>query len=47
MTADSRSDYCSDATVSETVSDSERNILTFVVPSPGTGAYQLTYTDRT
>ena len=45
VTADSRSDYCCDALYPETVSDSERNILTFVVPSPGTGAYQLTYTN--
>lgn len=43
--ADSRSDYCCDALYPETVSDSERNILTFVVPMPGTGAYKLTYTN--
>jgi hypothetical protein len=41
--ADSRSEYCCDALYPETVSDSERNIVTFVVPSPGTGAYTLTY----
>ncbi len=41
--ADSRSEYCCDALYPETVSDSERNIITFVVPSPGTGAYTLTY----
>ncbi len=43
--ADSRSDYCCDALYPETVSDSERNVVTFVVPSPGTGAYKLTYTN--
>jgi hypothetical protein len=41
--ADSRSEYCCDALYPETVSDGERNILTFVVPSPGTGTYTLTY----
>ena len=41
--ADSRSDYCCDALYPEAVSDSERNIITFVVSSPGTGAYTLTY----
>jgi hypothetical protein len=41
--ADSRSDYCCDALYPETVSDGERNVLTFVVPSPGSGAYTLTY----
>ena len=32
--ADSRSDYCCDALYPETVSDSERNVLTFVVAAP-------------
>jgi len=41
--ADSRSEYCCDALYPETVSDNERNIITFVVASPGTGAYTLTY----
>lgn len=41
--ADSRSKYCCDALYPETVSDSEQNILTFVVPAPGAGAYQLAY----
>jgi hypothetical protein len=41
--ADSRSDYCCDALYPETVSDNERNIITFVVPSPGAGAYTLIY----
>jgi hypothetical protein len=41
--ADGRSEYCCDALYPETVSDGERNIVTFVVPSPGTGAYTLTY----
>jgi hypothetical protein len=41
--ADSRSEYCCDALYPDTVSDSERNIITFVVPSPGSGAYTLTY----
>lgn len=43
--ADSRSDYCCDALYPETVSDSERNVLTFVVAAPGTGAYKLTYSN--
>jgi hypothetical protein len=41
--ADSRSEYCCDALYPETVSDGERNILTFVVALPGAGAYTLTY----
>ncbi len=43
--ADSRSGYCCDAIYPTTVSDNEQNILTFVVPSPGTGAYTLTYSN--
>lgn len=43
VVADQRSDYCCDALYPETVSDSERNILTFVVPLPGDGDYTLTY----
>lgn len=43
VVADDRSEYCCDALYPATVSDSERNIVTFVVPSPGTGAYTLTY----
>lgn len=42
--ADNRSGYCCDAIYPTTVSDNERNILTFVVPSPSTGSYTLTYT---
>jgi hypothetical protein len=41
--ADNRSGYCCDALYPGTVSDDERNILTFVVKMPGTGAYKLTY----
>ncbi|WP_157970800.1 hypothetical protein [Nakamurella deserti] len=43
VVADQRSDYCCDALYPGTVSDSERNVLTFVVPLPGTGEYTLTY----
>lgn len=43
VVADQRSEYCCDALYPDTVSDSERNILTFVVPLPGTGTYTLTY----
>jgi hypothetical protein len=43
VVADDRSEYCCDAIYPGTVSDDERNILTFVVKSPGTGAYKLTY----
>jgi hypothetical protein len=43
--ADSRSGYCCDAIYAPTVSDNGRNILTFVVPAPGTGAYTLTYSN--
>jgi hypothetical protein len=43
VTADSRSEYCCDAIYPDVVSDDARNILTFAVPSPGTGAYTLTY----
>ncbi len=41
ITADDRSLYCCDALYPETVSDSARNILTFVVKAPGSGKYQL------
>lgn len=41
--ADSRSRYCCDAIYPGTVSDNADNVLTFVVPLPGTGAYTLTY----
>jgi hypothetical protein len=43
VVADDRSEYCCDAIYPGTVSDDASNILTFVVPSPGTGAYKLTY----
>ena len=43
VTADSRSEYCCDAIYPDVVSDDDRNILTFAVPSPGTGTYTLTY----
>ena len=43
VVADQRSDYCCDALYPGVVSDSERNVLTFVVPLPGTGDYTLTY----
>lgn len=43
VVADQRSEYCCDALYPETVSDNERNILTFIVPLPGTGSYTLTY----
>jgi hypothetical protein len=43
VVADDRSLYCCDAIYPGTVSDDDRNILTFVVKSPGTGAYKLTY----
>lgn len=43
VVADQRSEYCCDALYPGTVSDSERNVLTFVVPLPGTGEYTLTY----
>lgn len=43
--ADSRSEYCCVALYPGTVSDDEQNILTFVVASPGIGAYKLTYTN--
>ncbi len=45
VTADDRSEYCCDALYPETVSDSERNVLTFVVPAPATGRYTLTYSN--
>lgn len=41
--ADSRSRYCCDAIYPGDVSDNADNVLTFVVPSPGTGAYTLTF----
>lgn len=43
VTADGRSDYCCDAIYPGDVSDNARNVLTFVVPNPGTGAYTLTF----
>ncbi len=46
VVADSRSEYCCDALYPTTVSDSERNIVTFVVASPGTGTYTLTYDNK-
>ncbi|MEP6981900.1 MAG: hypothetical protein ABJA16_14130, partial [Nakamurella sp.] len=46
VVADQRSEYCCDALYPGTVSDSERNVLTFVVPLPGTGDYTLTYDNK-
>lgn len=44
VVADSRSAYCCDAIYPGTVSDNAKNNhLVFVVPTPGTGAYTLTY----
>jgi len=39
---DVRSTYCCDAVYPGTVSDNARNVVTFLVPNPGTGAYTLT-----
>ena len=39
---DIRSKYCCDAIYPGTVSDNARNIVTFLVPTPGTGAYTMT-----
>jgi hypothetical protein len=46
VVADDRSEYCCDALYPGTVSDDERNILTFVVKLPGTGNYKLTYNNQ-
>lgn len=46
VVADSRSLYCCDAIYPGTVSDNA-NILSFVVPAPGTGSYTLTYDNET
>ncbi len=43
VVADSRSEYCCDAIYPGTVSDNANNLLTFVVPLPGTGNYTLTF----
>lgn len=43
VVADSRSRYCCDAIYPGDVSDDEDNVITFVVPAPGTGSYTLTY----
>lgn len=43
VTADDRSLYCCTAVYPGTKDDNARNILTFVVPLPGTGKYTLTY----
>ena len=43
IVADQRSPYCCDAIYPGTVSDNQRNVLTFVVALPGTGKYTLTY----
>ena len=44
VTPDDRSLYCCDAIYPGTVSDSEGNVLTFLVASPGTGDYTFTFT---
>ncbi len=44
-TPDDRSWYCCDAIYPDTISDDEHNTLTFLVDSPGTGAYTLTFAD--
>jgi hypothetical protein len=46
VVADDRSQYCCDALYPGTVSDDERNVLTFVVKMPGTGNYKLTYNNQ-
>lgn len=46
VTADTRSPYCCDALYPETVSDSARNILVFVVASPVSGKYTLSYNNK-
>ncbi len=43
LAPDNRSQFCCEALYPETVSDSKHNVLTFVVPTPGTGSYTLTY----
>jgi hypothetical protein len=43
--ADGRSGWCCDAIYPGDVSDSADNYVTFVVASPGTGSYTLTFTD--
>ncbi len=43
VVADQRSPYCCDAIYPGTVSDNQRNVLTFVVALPGTGKYTLKY----
>lgn len=44
--ADSRSLYCCDAIYPGDVSDNEDNVVSFVVSSPGTGRYTLTYDNK-
>ncbi|MFI1919532.1 hypothetical protein [Nocardia sp. NPDC020380] len=46
VTANTRSPYCCDALYPETVSDSAHNILVFVVASPVSGKYTLSYNNK-
>jgi hypothetical protein len=46
VVADDRSEYCCDAIYPGTVSDGERNVLTFVVPLPGTGSYTFVFNNK-
>ena len=47
VVADSRSEYCCDTIYPGDVSDNAKNIVTFVVPVPGTGPYTLTFNNPT
>jgi hypothetical protein len=43
VVADARSPYCCDAIYPGTVSDTDKNIVDFVVAAPGTGKYTLSF----